>query len=320
MSPPKHPAAVRGHRAALPGSCGTPRCPRRLRAPLSTPVTVPPPQTGAAREAPGPATRPNWLCPVVDGGCHHRTNPSIPTVSPCRGLAMSPLYRHGSKTWLRPTKLMSPGSWPLRCPLGWLGTNRGGAGAAGTPPSPTPEPQWCPRGRCRVPAPRSGSPSALSPHPNRPRPLPVSLSQQRETSPDGSCGRVVTATLLQDFTRIPAFGLKKTRSPRSLARRPPRILPGLGLGEWHRGMGPPQPRWPGATRWGGGRGDTVTAGSASWEQLGAPGATPLDVGLGVRWGPHPGGGWGYGDTAPGQRWRCHPSEARPWQDVGLRGR
>lgn len=106
----------------------------------------------------------------------------------------------------------------------------------GTPPAPLRS--------CRgVPAGHSGSPSALSPHPNRPRPLPVSLSQQRKTSLDGNCGRVVTATLLlQDFTRIPAFGLKKTRSPRSALRRHRR---GWGLGRGSEGWGDPNNAVPG---------------------------------------------------------------------------
>lgn len=148
--------------------------------------------------------------------------------------------------------------------------------------------------RWRVPARGRGSPSALSPHPKRPRPLPASLSQQRKTSLDGNCGRVVTATRLQHFTRTAPFGLKKTRSPRSPADP-------AGLGEPHRAMGsPPNHPCPGPPRGSGlwGRGDS---GSASWEQLGA----------GV-WG------WGFAGTPPWGGDTGTPP-AGTWADRGAQG-
>lgn len=187
-------------------------------------------QRGVTQQPGRGATSPKRSHPpgvALSCGWPPQSQPRVPIGVPTAGLAVSPLYCDSSKIWLSPTKPMSPPLSP-----GGLGTNQ----------DPPPAPHQS----------SSGVPVGVGdPCPAQPGPLgavPASLSQQRKTSPDGSGGRVVTATLPQGLHQNPRVPPQKhAQGPRSPAHS----------GEWDPGVGTPQPRCPRAAP--GGRGD-----SRSW--------------------------------------------------------
>lgn len=264
------------------------------------PASTPPPQTGSVirvtRVLRHLLSQSQRLHPVWDSTVS-------PCLSPCCGLAASPLCS-GSR-WERDLAEtyqthVTCGSWPLCRPLG----GRGQAGVTlkpcGFPPTPhrCRRPTGSPRGQRRVRALRGVNPSPPPPRtPIAGGRLPASLSQQRKTSLDGNCRRVVTATLLQDFTRNPAFRAQKdTRVPARPGRCQCKTHRGRERVSGTEGWSDPNHRCPqdhpACHRWGWGHGERWgpgDTGAASWEQLGAePSVLPgrcrkdgLDVGLGA---------------------------------------
>lgn len=217
---------------------------------------------------------------------------------------------------------------------GCLGPSQSSAGPIGTPPAPTPHWRWSPTRSLHLAV---GPPHHCHRIPQSPRGhLPVSLSQQRKTSLDGNCRRVVTATLLQDFTRNPAFWLKMMLGALlALAHTVPN-LPGLGPGQQDRGMESPHPLLPGShpacPRWGWehgvqqgpGDGGCCLVGEALGRAIGAAGAVPQGLA-----GRGAGGVEGTLSWARLRTWR-HPSVADragsptcmkgwPWWNVGAPG-
>lgn len=228
--------------------------------------------------------------------CSHKGNPSIPfrtlqcpharphAASWLCHLSIVALDEGG--TWLRPIKLVSHvGPGPTAVP--WVAGVKPGShrDPPATHGSQSQSPPGSPSGQRWVPALRGGTPS-LSPSstPVSGSRFSSSLSQQRKTSLDGNCRRVVTATLLQDFTRNPAFCLKKTLKS-LLAPAVTGAKPNGARAELSGTEGPSHPNWchPGGlacpcwgqghgVHWGPGDGGCCSMGAAQDGAIGGFGA------------------------------------------------